>query len=784
MNTNRARSGMLVFALAVALSGCDVPKTLTPSVELSTSVPLMDERIEIGEEVAKVDSVQTVGSNPARFVISLNRDRVDLTDGGRIGSDQLRVDDQTPQSITAEMGLISVADVPPTTTPPVVLADLVPDIASMPPGNVPLAIPAYHLPTVKRAVDFSNFQQATFSSSSDQTLNRVVISLANDGPLPMGPVTIYVSTSGDTMVTSDGSFGTIKDAIAQADFPVIQPGDSVSSTPLDLSGATLRSPAHVFTRAQTQAGTATGNQMLAASFTVTVDISALEVESARAKIPRQTFSRSREVNFASDRIQIYSVKLARSVVADTNRFTLNIVNNLNTPLEVSYDLPDFTIPRTPVTGAQHLQNVSVGSGGASDYARAMIALGARETKTVVFDLSDAVIENPTAPKTPIDRVRVNLTTTVLGTGDTFVDIVSTDYVQVGADMSALAVQRVEGNVAPSQPPINVTIQPVDFDVTQNLPAGLTGLAAEEITVELDVTAYETQVDADIGLVLTVANPAGGAPAAQYTKTFSQQFRPGVNRHIRVTQDSLDAFGNSPVDIINAALNNLFASGQTKVEVSGNVNIRGEIVLVRDSSRVDVKDVRVESPLKFTVPQLTFDAKAETEEGFEIDIDESVRNDLVPRARSATLVADVENHFPMGATLVVFASPDPLFSTLRALYPASAKTPVAQIPDTLRIPQGGPVTGEADAIARKAVFKLFTVSLPNPQRLSDGRVDHANPGRATVEVRLDDQLQLFSYEKLYLMPRIQLLDAPGLVQLSPSDYVKVAIWMQIAGATKR
>ncbi|HRS96448.1 MAG TPA: hypothetical protein P5179_14355, partial [Candidatus Latescibacteria bacterium] len=196
MNTNRARSGMLVFALAVALSGCDVPKTLTPSVELSTSVPLMDERIEIGEEVAKVDSVQTVGSNPARFVISLNRDRVDLTDGGRIGSDQLRVDDQTPQSITAEMGLISVADVPPTTTPPVVLADLVPDIASMPPGNVPLAIPAYHLPTVKRAVDFSNFQQATFSSSSDQTLNRVVISLANDGPLPMGPVTIYVSTSG------------------------------------------------------------------------------------------------------------------------------------------------------------------------------------------------------------------------------------------------------------------------------------------------------------------------------------------------------------------------------------------------------------------------------------------------------------------------------------------------------------------------------------------------------------------------------------------------------------
>ena len=249
------------------------------------------------------------------------------------------------------------------------------------------------------------------------------------------------------------------------------------------------------------------------------------------------------------------------------------------------------------------------------------------------------------------------------------------------------------------------------------PAGLTGLAARRITVELGCHRGENMGWMQTSGWSLLFRSGGRAPrGARIPKRFaaaSTQIEPPNPRD----QDSLDAFGNSPVDIINAALNNLFANGQTKVEVSGNVNIRGEIILVRDSSRVDVKDVRVESPLKFTVPQLTFDAKAETEEGFEIDIDESVRNDLVPRARSATLVADVENHFPMGAALVVFASPDPLFSSLRTLYPASAKTPVAQIPDTLRIPQGGPVTGEADAIARKAQALAVSRQIATP---GDGR----------------------------------------------------------------
>ena len=760
----------MLAACALLLGGCDLgPKTLSPDLEVTTNLPLLDETIDIGKHISEADSILVNPDNPNELLLRIREENIDLGNNGTIGQDRLDTQDQAPQTVGAPAGAIHLDDVPPTVAR-VQLTDVDPRLGSLPPGTVTL--PAASLPAAKQQITFQSIKQVTFSQTSTPSVNRLRLSLRNRTPLAMDTVRIILSASGDTLPT-----GQVKDVIGQAILVGVAKGDSAVAPDIDLAGKTLANPSYLVTRVRLAATTTTKAELTAAYFNVVADMTPLEVESAWAQIPPQEYSRDRFISFTNEKLQLIRVDLADLGLPGMNEFRLVIRNDMETDINLTYDLPDFAIPHAPVSVAGGAINV-VRPG---DYASARIFMPAGATTNILFDLDGARLANAKALGQPVSQVEIGLDVQIVGTGASFANIRATDSVAVMADLSTLAIQSVEGRVPADQPPIVATIDPFTLSVEDaGVPAGLQGFQARALTMSMLMTALSTRVTADADLMVEVLG-AGGVPRASYHWESSRKIEPGVQQRFTISQDSLDAQNHSPIDIVNAMLDDIFATDSSSARVSGQVDIRGDVRLVRDSSRIEIPEVSIAAPLIFNVTSAqTFDAKGEGEAGFEVDLDSSVREDVIPHVMAATLVAEVENYFPIGGTVVVFASPDSLFLRLRAQYPAEDRAPVATIPGAM--PAGATIADEAGAIAQNAVFKLFTVTMPEPQRLPNGAVDYAHPGKAVIEVTLDDEIQLFKYRELYLLPRIQLVTAPGLVQLRPQDYVKVNAWVQFKAKT--
>jgi hypothetical protein len=776
MRIRVALRGTAITAATLAFVGvgCEMPSSIDPSVEIAMNLPLLDKRIELGEEIdsSSTDILENP-LNPGQLQIHLAKDEIDLGDDGKIGGDRLSVSDQAADDIIANVGLINVDDVDPETTPSQRFADLAPDVVGgLPPISTIPTLPGQTLPKNTEPVDFKSIQAVTFTTSEDPNLNRVDISVANHLPMALGPIEVFLSNTGDTTAA-----GEILDVYAQVSIPVVAAGDSVTADPFLLNGVTVRSPTYVVTQAVTQPATNVPTaELVDGYFTTTVDISALQVESAVAKIPAQKFERTESVNFASDRIDLIKVDLAEVANSDSNRFILRLENGINTDIDLAYDIPDFTISRTPAINVGRLEDLSPGS----DWSNARLHLSAGEVVEIEYDLDGAVIQNASTLGGVISDLQVLLTVDILGTGEEFVDIKSTDSVLVLTDVSALAIRRVDGRI-PADNPISINIDPFELSVDMKAPDGIKAIHAQAISTTINFIAESAQVDAEVRLIMDVTD-VGGNSTASYERVIRSQISPGTVVSFKTTEDSVGVNGNYPLDVLNAMMDNVFEANTGTIELRGEVVMRGPVMLIRDESRIEVRDMVIDAPLQFDVPALTFDAKSDSSNAFDLDLSEGVRNDLIPHVIGAAMVVDLENHFPLGGELVMFLSPDPLLSRLRSDYPAEAQTPVGSIPSV--IPTSVSISDTASVKSENAVYKLFSVTLPEPTRLANGSVDHSQPGDSTVIISLDeDELQLFSIgPTVYLLPRIQLEDAPGIVQLKADDYLDVSIWMQLKAST--
>jgi hypothetical protein len=773
MRIRVALRGTAITAATLAFVGvgCEMPSSIDPSVEIAMNLPLLDKRIELGEEIdsSSTDILENP-LNPGQLQIHLAKDQIDLGEDGRIGGDRLSVSDQSADNISANVGLINVDDVDPETTPSQRFADLAPNVVSgLPPIPTIPTLPGQSLPKNTEPVEFNSIQAVTFTTSEDPNLNRVDISVANHLPMALGPIDIFLSNTGDTTLA-----GEILDVYAQVRIPVVAAGDSTTADPFLLNGVTVRSPTYVVTQAVTQPATNVSTaELVDGYFTTTVDISALQVESAVANIPAQTFERTESVSFASDRIDLIKVDLAEVAHSDSNRFILRLENGINTDIDLAYNIPDFTITRTPTINVGRLEDLSPGS----DWSNAELHLNAGEVVEIEYDLDGAVIQNASILGGVISELQVLLTVDILGTGVEFVDIKSTDSVLVHTDVSALAIRRVEGQI-PTDNPISINIDPFELSVDMKAPDGIKAIHAQAISTSINFIAESAQVDAEVRLVMTVT----GGSTASYERVIRAQISPGTVVSFKTTEDSVGVNGNYPLDVLNAMMDNVFEANSGTIELRGEVVMRGPVMLIRDQSRIEVRDMVIDAPLQFDVPALTFDAKSDSSDAFDLDLSEGVRNDVIPHVIGAAMVVELENHFPLGGELVMFLSPDPLLSRLRSDYPAEAQTPVGSIPSV--IPTSVSISDTASVKSENAVYKLFSVILPEPTRLPDGSVDHSQPGDSTVIISLDeDELQLFSIgPTVYLLPRIQLEEAPGIVQLKADDYLDVSIWMQLKAST--
>ena len=770
--------------LLVALSGCDTPATLNPDIQMTISMPLMDERMAIGEEIAKADSIRLNPSDETQFQINMREENLELDSNGDVGTDRLNIDAQEPQTVSSKVGLIDVDDVPPETTPRVMFAELMPSLEALSAPYPPtLPVDAATAPKSIEEVNYDNFRYATFSDQTSTTLNKLRMSIANQSPFTLGPVTVYFSSTGDTSATGE----VLNQVIPPVVFDTVAPYDSISATDVDLAATTVYGHMYIVTEVTNQAGTispvpdGTGarSDIKESYLTITTDISALEVQSAEAKIPNQDFENDRVIDFDSPKLNLYNASLTDLGIPGINKLTLEIRNTLPVDVNLHYELPDFAIPETPVQGASFVTPTTPGN-----YASAALDIPANQLTTIEFELDNAVMQKPGGGL--IDELGINLHTSVIGTGDEFAVLVDTDSISVRAYVHTLAIERVDGRVPDGQP-ITVDIDSFELEIDEaDMPEGLSGMQASDISVDMQIVTHNVAATVDAMLDMTVYEPGNQTPKANYTRNYNISIGDGTVIQYIATQDSQGVHGNFPTDIINATLDNLFSEQSARIVVGGQVTVTGDVTLVRNQSRMEIPYVSVTSPLKFIVPGgLTFDAYAAEEEAEDLNMDQSTKDDMIPRAEQATLFVEMENHFPIGGVLVLYASSDPYFTRLRTDYPADDRDDISTIPAMM--PATADIANEAQSVQENAIFELFRVPLPEPTRLADGSVDHDNPGvnEQPIEISLDDEMQLFAYENLYLLPRVQLNQSGDqLIQLRPDDYLQVSAMMFLTASSEK
>jgi len=766
-------TGFLTAALGIAvlaLAGCESPNTFAPDVEMTMGIPLLDERIEIGERVLKADSVRLSPDDPTQMQIYFEQTNVEIRDDGYIGQDRLDVAPQDRQTSSYEVGLIEIDDIPPESSDPIYLTETFPALNNIPVGVDSVPFSGNVVPMRSQDLTFEKFETATFSDQAGPGLNRLRISFANRSPLHFSDVSIYLSSTGNT--NTDGSPVMDDLLIDPVTFLAVAPAESLISDPEPLANITIPGTIYLMYEMTADAGNIPSDKIPGAYIRLVTDITGLEVTSAKAAVPPQDFSKTREIEFASTELDLYKVVLADMGVDYQNVYEFNLTNTLPTNVDIHYQLPNFLhIPKAPAGDVATLEPDNT-----DNYSSGTIHAAPNQTLQIKFLLDGATFESQTS--FALDKVSITFTVNIRGSDGNYVQIDQNDGLELESFINQLAIARVEGRV-PDDKPIEQPIAPFDMDIDEDrLPAGLSGLKVTNIAVEMDVNTQAFTSTFYTDMKMRVNEPVSGTQTAFYEREISEQLTLNKSVHYRLSKDSIGTQGNSPVDIINATLDNLFDSGESTINVEGSLTVTGEVTLVRDSSRVQIPDMTLLAGMQFEVPaSITFDAKSETNNGYNPGLSDEVRNDFIPRTVKATMFAEIENHFPSGGTLVMFASPDPLFKKLRREYPAENQDDVLTMPD--KIPGSVDYGDEVAAIRDSAVFKLFTISLPEPTLLPDGSVDPANPGRNTdpIEVLLDDELPVFEYENLYLLPRIQLRhDGPTVVQFRPSDHLKVSLMM--------
>ncbi len=766
----------LLGVLLSALAGCESPNTFAPDLEMTMGIPLLAEEVQVGERILKADSVRVVPEDSSRMEIFFAQEDVQVRNDGYIGQDRLDIAPQDRQTSSYEVGLIEIGDVPPENSEPIYFEDVVPGLGSIPPGQTAIPFGGTDVPVSSEELAFDNFQSATFSDESTTGLNRLRLSVANRSPFMLQDVVVYISSTGAT--NPDGSPVQDDLLIDPVTFTSVAAGDSATSAPVALANLTIPGTIHMMYEMSIAAGTIPTAEIPGSYVRLTTDITALEVIEATAQLPQQDFERTREIEFTSAELDLHLVTLADLGLDYVNIYDFTLSNTLPVNVSIHYQLPNFLhIPKAPTGDV-----ASLIPDNTDNYSRGTIFAAPNQTLNIKFLLDQARFESTTG--FALDEISITFNVNIEGSGDQFVQIEQDNGIELISEISQLSIKRVEGAVPPAKP-IEVEIEPFELSVDESgLPAGLSGLHATDMAVGMDIQTEGFTSTMYTDLKMRVFDYETMTQSAFYERELSVEIELGTEMRYRVTKDSLGAQSNSPIDIINATLDNMFDAGQSTINLEGFVRVTGVVTLIRDESRIQIPRMSIRAPMRFELPAaITFDAKSETDEAFNPGLSDEVRNDFIPRTQRATIFAEIENHFPSAGTLVMYASPDPYFTKLRQQYPADNQDDVSTIPD--RIPATAQFSNEAASVAEGAVFELFTVELPEPTLLADGSVDPENPGITTdpVEVQLDDELALFGYDNIYLLPRIQLrYDSSPVIHLRPDDHLKLSLMMFLTAQT--
>lgn len=628
---NRTQPAIVALVMLFTMGACSFETPQAPKWDATLSIPLINRHYTMQQLIDEESSLYSDSLGQVHYLFATELDSFRV--GNQLTFEQFSNFYNTP------IGQMPVAS-PGSENLIVTLSEIYPEAAAL--DGRTTVVPAFNFDLGKRVLSpYDGFDWLEIASGT------MTIHLNNNLMVTLGSPLHFalLDTRADTVVVGYDYSGEVA------------PGGEFSRV-IDLAGKKFSNQLSLEI-----SGSSPGSRnqevliSAAASFTINVSISDLQVRSARARISSLEVTDRREALI--DRgVAVSFARIKQGTVR------LQLSSQLPIPATVSITMPDF-----------------ISSGG--DMVTETIILNGTGTVSRVLNFAGYRFEPEAAP---LGEQTVLLVWTVQtpGSGANYVTIQSSDEVNVSFSVENMIFSEVTGTFQGKSVAINPTTYSVD------VLEGIDSVHFENAQLEMRLRNginFPVQTD----LLLEGVNDTGRRVEMRIQETILAGESNGqpVESQIVLTRN------NSNVsDFLNAL--------PSSIRVSGTVTIGGTgfIGTVRESDAV-TGTVNIDAPLSFSLPSQSVEI-----EGDSLAIDEDAREQIRDNLHDGKLAARILNHLPLGASISFYfgRSESTIFST-----PALVIGPVSVQPASLDADTGlvlEPLLSEVTLALTEEQLKVF------------------------------------------------------------------------------
>ncbi|MBD3224482.1 MAG: hypothetical protein GF313_07120, partial [Caldithrix sp.] len=395
------RNYLITLTAFLTIAACTLNEPHLPSWDTKWTFFLPVQDYELSE-IIKEDSLLTADTTANGIpIISINSS--DSTDWERIASNDMTIDPDDDRFVE-KVGEISLGDPEEIKSPELNLDELLPPVLLNSGDTLPPYDPLTAHPEVKN-VEFERYKSVHVKKG------LLWLTFYNE--------TFLKIRSGMTIkVYNDGPSLELIDELVFTES--IDPSETVKSTTIDLANQTL-SNQFVLEYSIPIAGSDTSKVLTeedkSGSTYSILHLDTLTVDQAQAKIPSQSFDRSKQIDLQNQKHQL------KHAVIDRGSITFIVDNHLPIDSDIKLTLYNF------------LENGS--------YKTINLRLMGDENRVKTIDLSDMEIINYKDPDAIIDSLGFNVEATVDSTTD-YVTINADDSVAVDIQIDSLYFESITG----------------------------------------------------------------------------------------------------------------------------------------------------------------------------------------------------------------------------------------------------------------------------------------------------------------------------------------------------
>ncbi len=544
-----------------------------------------------------------------------------------------------------------------------------------------IPISPFTFPPLEKVTRFHTFSFVTVDSGYFR------VKLINHFPFPLEDMVISVNDSTSGVTVGEVNFAGL-----------IDPGEEAIDS-LDLTGQTIHSIQILDISGRTP-GT-NGNSVyidtLAQMIDLVASISTLKASETLALIPSQTITKN-------DSIEVDNDNLIQGAVIKEGSVHFYLYNELNLSGQAAtLTLLDFSKEDSPFSySRQHIPPDSSISDNIS--------------------LNGYTFAPPSATRPQYIRFQVVVKTE--DTGDEKVYVSRSQKIRGNVESGLMIISRFAGVLEPTR----IRTEPQELLI--DLPEGLKAISLSTVRMDL-VVKNGINFPLKLDSLSLQGYDEGGSPLEELAVPQGQEYVPSEAEETI----QLDSTNSNIVPFVNSLPRRVETLGSILVGDVNHVDYMGDA----ESSDTVLISYHIWSPLELILQPQTIEGGTTR-----VEIGEDTRDFVEDNLKSGAIIAEAENHLPLGASVTFYFDPDSTKLDTRASL--IVPTP----PDSLNLKPGHT---DLSGLIDQAVISKLSAHL--------------------------DSLQVFQKPVLFLRTKVEIPGTQGkFIKICPEDYLKITARLEV------